>query len=100
MLHIQAVLVHSKAVTAAEKSSGLPDNQASLQLPEISVVPLAPANYACLRPLHENILSLVNLLVTSLIKHAGTCPHLLSQQKSQGYFSTIQSTTVTRFAAL
>lgn len=34
MLHIQAVLVHSKAVTAAEKSSGLPDNQPSLQLPE------------------------------------------------------------------
>lgn len=27
MLHIQAVLLHSKAVTAAEKSSGLPDNQ-------------------------------------------------------------------------
>lgn len=47
--------LHSKAVTAAEKSSGLLDKQPSLQLPEISIVALTPVNYACLPPLCENI---------------------------------------------
>lgn len=42
MLHIWAVLLHSKALTAAEKSSGLLDDQPSLQFPEINIVPLAP----------------------------------------------------------
>lgn len=58
MFYMWAMLLHLKAVAAAEKSSGLPDNQPSLQFPDISIVPLAPVNYACLHPSCENILNL------------------------------------------
>lgn len=58
MLQVEAVLLHSKTLTATEKSSGLLDDQPSLQFPEINIVPSAPVNRACLHPSCENILNL------------------------------------------
>lgn len=49
MLYVWAVLLHSQAVTAAEKSSGLVDYQATSS-PSIVPLTMAPANYACLHP--------------------------------------------------
>lgn len=103
MLCIWAMLLHSKAVTAAEKYSGLLDNQPSLQFPEISIVPLAPVNYACLHPSCENIWNLFiywfraswNMLAPTIISEVNRSLRAISCASSLAF-----DTALMRFAAL